>query len=91
MSEVMSHLHHQKKIQNRIRRLQGQMNAVHDAVTQEDVSCTAVLQQVAAIRGAVNGLMNELVEEHLKSHVLKADYDAEELKEFLDIFKKYSN
>ena len=87
----MSHLQHQKKIINRVRRLQGQMNAVHEAVTSDEVSCTAVLQQVAAIRGAVNGLMNELIEEHLKSHVLTDDFNEEELDSFLDILKKYSS
>lgn len=87
----MSHLQQQKKIQNRIRRLQGQMNAVYDVVTTDEVSCTEVLQQVAAIRGAVNGLMNELIEAHLKAHVLQEDYNAEELAAFLSILKKYNS
>ncbi len=51
------------------------MNAVHDALTNADVSCIATLQQVAAIKGAINGLMNELVQEHLKTHVLKGEYN----------------
>lgn len=63
----MSHLHDNRKILNRIKRVQGQMNAVHSAMSNEDVSCLDVLQQVAAIRGAINGLMNELVEQHLKT------------------------
>lgn len=86
----MSHLHSNKKILNRIRRLQGQMNAVHEAVSTKESSCIDVLQQVAAIRGAVNGLMNELVEEHLKSHVLEGEYNQEELNKFLAILKKYN-
>lgn len=31
--------------------------------------CVAVLQQIAAIRGAVNGLMAEVLEGHLREHV----------------------
>jgi DNA-binding FrmR family transcriptional regulator len=30
----------------------------------------AVLQQIAAIRGAVNGLMAEVLEGHLREHLL---------------------
>ncbi|MBJ9985724.1 metal/formaldehyde-sensitive transcriptional repressor [Acinetobacter sp. S40] len=86
----MSHLHDNRKILNRIKRVQGQMNAVHTAMTNEDVSCIAVLQQVAAIRGAINGLMNELVEQHLKTHVLEDKYNEQELEKFLEILKKYN-
>lgn len=85
----MSHLHTDKKIINRIRRLQGQMNAVENAMHAPDSSCIDVLQQVAAIKGAINGLMNELIERHLKSHVLQGEYDQEELERFLEILKKY--
>ncbi len=86
----MSHLQTNKKVLNRIRRLQGQMNAVHSSVIDPEASCIAILQQVAAIKGAINGLMNELIEEHLKTHVLQGEYDQEELKKFLEIFKKYN-
>lgn len=86
----MSHLENDQKILNRIRRLQGQMNAVHDAVSDEKVSCIEVLQQVAAIRGAVNGLMNKLVESHLKTHVLEGEYNEKELEIFLEVLKKYN-
>ena len=86
----MSHLQTNKKVLNRIRRLQGQMNAVHSAMSNEDVSCLDVLQQVAAIRGAINGLMNELVEQHLKNHVLEENqYNEQELEKFLEVLKKY--
>ena len=85
----MGHLHSNQKILNRVRRLQGQMNAVQGTLTATDVSCIAVLQQVAAIRGALNGLMNELVEAHLKTHVLEGEYNPQELEKFLDLLKKY--
>jgi DNA-binding FrmR family transcriptional regulator len=48
-----------------------------------------VLQQVAAIRGAVHGLMNELLEAHLVEHILPEQYDEAQLQEFLDLIKKY--
>lgn len=85
----MSHLHTNQKVLNRIRRIQGQMNAVHTSISNDDVPCITILQQVAAIRGAVNGLMNELIEEHLKTHVLEGEYNEQELENFLKILKSY--
>ena len=61
----MGHLHQNKKVLNRVKRLQGQINAIEDALIDEEKSCIDVLQQVAAIKGAVNGLMYELIEAHL--------------------------
>lgn len=46
------------------------------------------MQQVAAIKGAINGLMSELMEKHLHHHVLKgAEIDQNELEEFLKVLK----
>lgn len=87
----MGHLHQDKKILNRVKRLQGQLQAVETALQQEDKSCIEVLQQVAAIKGAVNGLMNELIESHLREHVIKQNDDNEKgLAEFLKLLKRYT-
>ncbi len=88
----MSHLHQDKKILNRVKRLQGQINAVDQALQQPEAGCIEVLQQVAAIKGAVNGLMNELIEAHLRHHVLSADtkVNEEELAEFMKLLKRYA-
>lgn len=87
----MGHLHQDKKILNRVKRLQGQLQAVETTLQQEDKSCIEVLQQVAAIKGAVNGLMNELIESHLREHVIKQNDDNEkELAEFLKLLKRYT-
>ncbi|KAA8735686.1 metal/formaldehyde-sensitive transcriptional repressor [Acinetobacter qingfengensis] len=85
----MAHLQHNRKVLNRISRLQGQMNTVYKTVSEGKTPCIEVLQQVSAIRGAVNGLMNELLEGHLKNHVLSDHYDEQELENFLELFKKY--
>lgn len=87
----MSHLQYDKKVLNRVKRLKGQIHAVEDALNQPELSCIEVLQQVAAIKGAVNGLMNELIENHLRHHVL-TDTEAvneQELQEFLKLLKRY--
>lgn len=64
-----------KKLLNRIRRLQGQLSAVERAVEAER-DCSAILQLVAACRGATNGLMAELLEGHIRDHVIEEDEDA---------------
>lgn len=37
---------------------------------EEEHECHDVLQQIAAIRGAVNGLMREVIKGHLLEHVV---------------------
>ncbi|UXI51443.1 metal/formaldehyde-sensitive transcriptional repressor [Acinetobacter variabilis] len=86
----MSHVHDDKKILNRVRRLQGQMNAVEQSLQNPETDCIQVLQQVAAVKGAINGLMNELIETHLREHVIgEAAVNEEELAEFLKLLKRY--
>lgn len=45
-----------KAVLTRVRKLKGQLLALESAL-EDEVECSAVLQQIAAIRGAVNGLM----------------------------------
>ena len=76
------------KIVNRVKRLKGQINSIENAIEQPESSCIDILQQVAAIKGAINGLMSELMEQHLHHHVLKgAEVDQNELDEFLKVLK----
>lgn len=86
----MSHLTANKKLVNRMNRLQGQMTAAQKAIFDESISCIEVLQQIAAIKGAIEGVMGELIEEHLKEHVLSDEYDQEELEKFLKLLRKYN-
>lgn len=88
----MSHVHQDKKVLNRVKRLKGQIHAIEEALNDQSSSCISVLQQVAAIKGAVNGLMNELIEQHLTEHVIKDTQavDEAELQEFLKLLKRYS-
>jgi DNA-binding FrmR family transcriptional regulator len=54
-----------RKVLARIRRIRGQCEGVERAIA-EGAECYAVLQQIAAVRGAVNGLMSEVLESHLR-------------------------
>ena len=54
-----------KRVLARVRRIRGQCDALERAL-ESGVDCGPVLQQIAAIRGAVNGLMSEVMEAHVR-------------------------
>lgn len=54
-----------KKAISRLRRIRGQTEALERAI-EAGTECGAVLQQLAALRGAVNGLVYEVLEGHLR-------------------------
>jgi DNA-binding FrmR family transcriptional regulator len=56
------------KVLVRVRRIRGQCNALEKALESE-IDCATVLQQIAAIRGAVSGLMSEVLEHHMRAHL----------------------
>ena len=65
----MSHTTREKsKLLTRVRRIRGQVEALERALEAER-GCAEVLQQIAAVRGAVNGLMVEVVEDHIETHL----------------------
>lgn len=56
------------KLLARVRRIRGQVEALERALEAEK-GCTEVLQQIAAVRGAMNGLMSEVIEDHVLTHI----------------------
>lgn len=54
-----------KRVITRLSRLKGQAEALARAV-EEGTDCSALLQQIAALRGAANGLMAEVLDSHLR-------------------------
>ena len=62
---AMSHTTREKsKLLARVRRIRGQVEAL-----EAERACAEILQQIAAVRGAVNGLMVEVLEDHIEAHV----------------------
>ena len=59
----------QQKLRNRIRRIRGQIDAIERAL-EEEASCTTVLQQATACRGALDGLIAEVIEDHIREHLV---------------------
>jgi DNA-binding FrmR family transcriptional regulator len=80
------------KLLTRVRRIRGQSDALEKALESE-ADCAAVLQQIAAIRGAVNGLMSEVLEHHLRDHLGADATDASQrgrdLEEVVSVLKSY--
>ncbi len=63
-----------KRLLSRVRRIKGQTEALERALSDEG-ECQAILQQIAAIRGAVNGLMAEVLEGHVREHLGQPDIE----------------
>ena len=80
------------KLLTRVRRIRGQADALEKALESE-VDCAAILQQIAAIRGAVNGLMSEVLEHHLRDHLGSDATDSErrgrDLEGVVSVLKSY--
>lgn len=90
----MSHIKSNKdQLLARVRRIAGQVAAIEKAIADE-AGCSAVLHQVAGVRGAVLGLMDELFEDHLREHVARpglSDSDrAEGAVELIAVVRRYA-
>lgn len=79
------------KLIARTKRIQGQVAALEKQLNDES-NCTAILQQIAAIRGAVNGLMASVIEGHVENHIVEENDEEMRKKEaevLLSIVKSY--
>ena len=52
----------------RVRRIRGQIEALERS-REGEAQCEPILQQLAAVRGAVNGLMGSVLESHLREEL----------------------
>lgn len=73
----MSHtIRDKKKLMTRVRRIKGQTEALEKSLLTE-IESNDVLQQIAAIRGAINGLMTEVLDGHIREHLADVDISPE--------------
>jgi DNA-binding FrmR family transcriptional regulator len=81
------------RLLGRIRRIKGQVAAIEKAIDTE-AGCSAILHQVAGVRGAVLGMMDELLEDHVREHVAKPGLSdaqrAEAAEELVDAVRRYT-
>ena len=64
------------KLIARVRRIQGQVEAVERALEAE-IGCADILMLVASLRGSVGGLSAEVMEDHIRNHVANPDTDSD--------------
>ncbi|MFC0229492.1 metal/formaldehyde-sensitive transcriptional repressor [Serratia aquatilis] len=83
-----------KKLLARVRRIKGQAEALERALESGN-DCSAILQQIAAVRGAVNGLMVQVLEGHVREHLVaenatpqQREQDVEQLMSVLRSYMK---
>ncbi len=90
----MSHLiTNQAKLVARVRRIRGQVEAIETALRQER-ECAAMLQMIAACRGAIDGLMSEVIEGYIRMHVIDPSHkptpaQLAAAQELIDVLKSY--
>jgi DNA-binding FrmR family transcriptional regulator len=89
----MSHtIANKQKLLARVRRIIGQSSAIENSL-EANHDCLAILQQVAAIKGAVNGLMKEILEGHIRGHIGAEDITQQqrqdEIEQVLLVLKSY--
>jgi DNA-binding FrmR family transcriptional regulator len=77
-----------KKLLARVRRIRGQIDGIERAIT-EGNDCYAVLQQTAAVRGALGGLMAELIDGHIRHHVHSPAEREKATDELMEIVRSY--
>lgn len=86
--------HHERetiKLQQRIRKLRGQLDAVERSLTADD-DCGDQLMLLAAVRGGVNSLMAEVLETHIRFHLVdgvKEQIAPELAEDLIDLVRAY--
>jgi DNA-binding FrmR family transcriptional regulator len=85
-----------KKILNRLKRIEGQVRGVHNMI-KNDRYCMDVLTQLSSVSSAINGVEDIILRRHLDSCVsaaIKSDDELEkkekldEVMEFLNKFRR---
>lgn len=85
-----------KKLLDRIKRAQGQVNAIHRMLN-EDADCMDILVQIAAAQGALNKAGQDLLTNHIQHCVHdvfengNSEDRAQKVNELLNIFQRYTH
>ncbi len=77
----------------RVRRLQGQGEAIERA-REEEAGCERVLHLIAGVRGAMAGLMAEVVEDHVRMHLVDSEkhpgaLNVDAAEQLMDVVRTY--
>ena len=79
---VIQNQENKQKLLSRLRRIEGQVRGVHHMIESER-ECREILQQLTAIRSAVNGVTSLLIQQAASDCLLSPDSDPDRRKELL--------
>lgn len=90
---IMPHTPEEKKrVLARVRRVRGQLDALERAL-EEGADCGPILQQITAVRGAINGLMAGVLESHLREEFAQVGGESEtsqkSIEEVISLVRSY--
>ena len=78
-----------KRVLTRVRRIKGQCEALERAL-ESGADCGPILQQIAAVRGAVNGLMAEVLETHVREEfATDTQHGGEKVDDLIGLVRTY--
>lgn len=78
-----------RQVLTRVRRIKGQCEGLERAL-EAGTDCGAILQQIAAVRGAINGLMAEILEVHIREEFGSEDQaDDQRTRELMSLVRTY--
>lgn len=78
-----------KQIQNRLRRIEGQVRGLQKMV-EEDTYCVDVITQTSAVKRALSSVEDQLLEGHLATCVIDQVRKGQQEKATKEILKVYS-
>ena len=93
-SKLSPHIHDEeslKRVINRLSRIEGHVRGIKTMV-RENRPCPEVLNQIAAVKGAISGVAKIILEEHLEECLTRAANqgnlaaEIKELKDTLNLF-----
>ena len=78
-TETPGYIVNKKKVQNRLRRIRGQVDGI-ERMVDEDRYCIDVLTQISAAQAALDKVALELLDDHTRHCVIGASEDEREEK-----------
>lgn len=84
-----------KALKSRLKRVEGQVRGIEKMIENKEY-CIDVLQQIAAVRGAIKGIAMVVLENHINTCVKdavksrKEGAAEEKTKELMEVYEKFS-
>lgn len=80
-----------RELKNRLKRIEGQIRGIHRMVD-EDQYCIDILNQIAAVKGALDKVSLKILEKHthgcLRSAIENKENEEEIIEELIDVIQR---